>query len=498
VTLLPMNGVLRAEWIKFRTVRAWVIAMIAAAGVIVGLALAPGMHGTCFGNTCTLPVGPGGEPVSDSFYFVHQPASGNVTLTVKVSSLRSPVGWAKAGLIMKANLTQGSAYAAIMATPGHGIRMQYDYTGDIAGPAMRAGWLRLTRTGDTITGYASPNGSGWAKVGSVQLAGLPATVPAGIFVTSPQYSSTSLGTSAITGYATSATAAFSGLIMVNGSLTTQEAGERRIHHDRSGSGAWTGTRVGGPGGILVPPAGYVYRAGRYVLTGSGDIAPAVSGASGLGVTIAQTLLGGFVALVVAVIVAATFMTAEYRRGLILATLSAVPGRYRLLAAKATVAWGWAFAAGLIGAALAVPLGQHTLRANGEYVAPVPVLTEIRVIAGTAMVLGLCAVLAVAIGTILRNGAGAVATVIGVIVVPYLLGVVIPVLPLSAADWILRITPAAAFAVQQTAIAYHQVDNVYAANYGYFPLPPWAGLAVLCAWTGLALALAGRLLNGRDA
>ena len=42
--------------------------------------------------------------------------------------------WAKAGLIVKASTTQGSAYAAIMVTGGHGVRMQYDYTHDVAGP----------------------------------------------------------------------------------------------------------------------------------------------------------------------------------------------------------------------------------------------------------------------------------------------------------------------------------------------------------------------------
>ena len=33
------------------------------------------------------PVGPGGEPVTDSFYFVHQPLAGNGSITVRVTSL---------------------------------------------------------------------------------------------------------------------------------------------------------------------------------------------------------------------------------------------------------------------------------------------------------------------------------------------------------------------------------------------------------------------------
>ena len=34
------------------------------------------------------------------------------------------VPWAKAGIIIKASTRQGSAYAAMMVTGGHGVRMQ--------------------------------------------------------------------------------------------------------------------------------------------------------------------------------------------------------------------------------------------------------------------------------------------------------------------------------------------------------------------------------------
>ena len=47
-------------------------------------------HDNCStGNNtaCTLPLGPGGEAVSDSFYFVHQPLAGNGSITVRVTSL---------------------------------------------------------------------------------------------------------------------------------------------------------------------------------------------------------------------------------------------------------------------------------------------------------------------------------------------------------------------------------------------------------------------------
>ena len=107
-------------------------------------------------------------------------------------------------------------------------------------------------------------------------------------------------------------------------------------------------------------------------------------------------------------------------------------------------------------------------------------------------------LALALGTLLRRSAAAVTAVIAGIVLPYLLAVMSGVLPLGAEEWLVRVTPAAAFAIQQVAPAYPQVDTTYAPADGYFPLPPWAGFAVLCAWAALALALAAYVLRRRDA
>ena len=62
-----------------------------------------------------------------------------------------------------------------------------------------------------------------------------------------------------------------------------------------------------------------------------------------------------------------------------------------------------------------------------------------------------------------------------IVLPYFFSVPLAVLPAGAADWLLRVTPAAGFAIQQYVPAYPQVNNVYTPQHGYFPLAPWAGL-----------------------
>jgi len=90
----------------------------------------------------------------------------------------------------------------------------------------------------------------------------------------------------------------------------------------------------------------------------------------------------------------------------------------------------------------------------------------------------------------------VTTAVVVIVLPYLLSVT--VLPLQASAWVLRVTPAAAFALQQSEIQYPQVDNIYSPADGYFPLAPWAGFAVLVAWAALALGGGALVLRRRDA
>jgi ABC-type transport system involved in multi-copper enzyme maturation permease subunit len=484
----------RAEWTKFHTVRGWVIGMVAAAGVIMGLGLSPGRQGSCGQNgpdsVCALPVGPGGQEVTDNFTFVRRPLAGDGGITVRVTSLTGLlptsgegtrpglVPWAKAGIIIKDGTRRGSAYAAIMVTGAHGVRMQDDYTHDTAGPpggvsVASPRWLRLTRSGDDVSGYASSDGTHWARVGTARLAGLPATVQAGPFT---QVINQPLSTGEVSG-PSQATAALD-------HVTLQGAWP---------AATWTGDETGAfSNASPLQRGGFQQTAGGFTVTGSGDIAPAVPGAAGLGTTITQTLVGTFAGLIAMVVVATMFITAEYRRGLVRTTLTASPRRGRILAAKAVVIAAVTFVTGLAGAAVVVVFGPGVLRANGVYVHATTTFTEVRLVVGTAALLAVAAVLALALGTVLRRSATAATAAIVVIVLA------ITGLPTGAARWLLRITPASAFAVQQSTPQYSQVDNVYTPVNGYFPLAPWAGFAVLCAWAALALGLAVLLFRRRDA
>jgi ABC-type transport system involved in multi-copper enzyme maturation permease subunit len=192
-----------------------------------------------------------------------------------------------------------------------------------------------------------------------------------------------------------------------------------------------------------------------------------------------------------------FITGEYRRYLIRTTLTASPRRGRVLAAKAIVIGAVSFAAGLAAAAAAVLIGAAITRDRGYDEFPVTWPAELRVIIGTGVLAAVAAVLILAVAAIVRRGAPAIAIAIVAIVVPYFLSVA-GILPAGVADWLFRITPAAGFALQQAYPAWAQVSGLYVPRNGYFPLPPLGGLAVLAAWTGVALAVAIYLLRRRDA
>jgi ABC-type transport system involved in multi-copper enzyme maturation permease subunit len=441
--------------------------------------------------------------VSDSFYFVYQPFGSSGTITVRVASMTGlvPAGdldqpspsmtaglepWAKAGIIIKASARPGSAYAAMMVAAGHGARMQWNYTGDTAGLSGGVGpdsprWLRLVRSGDVITGYDSADGEHWAEVGAVTLPGLPPAALAGLMVASPGYQQE--------------TQSFGGGINGAGGPTQATA---VIDHVSGLGGGWTGQLMGGDG--AAGTGSYRQAGGQFTVTGGGDIAPVVAGHGGpadSAMTVSGYLLGTFAGLIALIVVAVMFMTSEYRRSLIRVTLAASPRRGRALAAKAIVAATVSFAAGLVAAAAAIAAGTAITHARGYAEFPAPAPAEVRVIIGTGLLAAVTAVLALAVATMVRRSAAAVAIVIAAMVLPYFFAVA-AVVPSGGAAWLLRITPAAGFAVQQAYPQYAQVNALYSAVSGYFPLAPWAGLAVLCGWTAAALAAAAWLLRRRDA
>jgi len=487
VTAAGFARVLRAEFTKFRTVRSWMIALCAAAVVLVFLSGLSAFESRALIGA--VPADSDGEPVSDSYMFVHRPLAGDGTLTAMVASLSGAgqpgsrlhpglAPWAKAGIILEPDTSQGTAYAAIMVTGSHGVRMQYNYTHDnpgLAGPAGPSSprWLRLTRARDVVTGYDSADGIHWTQVGTARLAGLPRTVQIGLFVTSPVY----FAAGAEAGTPSLATASFDHL-SAEGDLPRR---------------SWTPEAItAGPYPSL--PSASTWRqssAGAFTISGSGDIAPLVGdilSAQWAGASIVNGTIAG---LLFVIVLATLLATAEYRRGLIRITFAASPRRGQVLAAKAVVAGALAFAAGAVATAIAEVITRHILAANGSYLFPQSELDLARVIVGTGLLLGLAAALGVALGMMLRRGAVTVAANIVLVVLPGILGS-------SSGNWLMRFTPTAAFAVQATLPRSSVVTSNYTPPNGYFPIGPWAGLGVLAAYTAAALGAAMWLIRRRDA
>jgi ABC-2 family transporter protein len=498
---------LRAEWTKFWTVRAWVVSLALAAVLTVGVALALGNAGNS-GGLPAVATGPGGVAVNDNFFFTHRSLTGDGSITVRVTSLTdgalpgqgegaiAPQPWAKAGIILKDGTRAGSAYAAVMATPGHGVRMQYDFTHDTAGlpgaaSASAPRWLRLVRSGDMVTGYDSADGSHWSVIGSARLVGLPPTAAAGLFVASPQeYQSRS-------GYVpTLAVARFDDVSLRGGwspgtwSLCEVGAPQSRVDADCapvSSRDIPRGIRLPSPGGS----------GGTFTLYGSGDISPYVPIVDILGGIIKAGSLAGLVALIA---LSGVFVTSEYRRGMIRTTFSASPRRGRVIVAKAIVVGAVAFAAGLAGAAIALTITGPKLRSHGWTPPIYPDVslgtgTGLRIVAGTAVMLALAAVFTLAVAVMLRRSVGVITVGIALFVGPWLVAAAVGQ---SAGAFLLSVTPFAATAVQQGVQHYPQSSAVCLASHGCYPLAPWDGVGVLAIWTVAALAVSWYVARRRDA
>ena len=147
------------------------------------------------------------------------------------------------------------------------------------------------------------------------------SVQVGLFATSP------LTFHGDTGHPTLATATFDHL-NVDGSPA---------------SNSWLGQDIGTGRNSFYPTlatGSYHHSGTSVVVSGSGDIAPAVvQGLMGTHTASSSLLLGLIVGLFVVMVVAAMFVTTEYRRDLIRTTFTAIPARGRVLAAKGVVVSG---------------------------------------------------------------------------------------------------------------------------------------------------------------
>ncbi|WP_410770263.1 family 10 glycosylhydrolase [Fontibacillus sp. BL9] len=111
---------------------------------------------------------------ADQLNFVYQPVKGDMEMILQVRSMDRVDGWAKAGIMIREALNSDSKHADMMLTSENGATFQYreetqggmtDQTADGSAPS----WLKLSRKGNTFTGWISTNGRNWAKVGTVNI-----------------------------------------------------------------------------------------------------------------------------------------------------------------------------------------------------------------------------------------------------------------------------------------------------------------------------------------
>jgi hypothetical protein len=465
--------VLRAEWTKFRSVRSTVWCLILAVALTILLSLL-GAAGSSTDANCA-------PPYDDQFSFMHQPLAGAGSVTARVATQRNSHEWAKAGIMIKQSARSGAPYAALVITPRHGAYLQANFA---AGTAVGANppprWLRLDRSGPTITGYTSADGTTWNRVGAVDLGGLPPTVEVGLFVASPanqRVEHPNAATTIVRGIPTVGTATFDNVRL--DAATAQPAGRWR-HHDVFPPGSDPRTTGRRPG--TATEAG-----GTYTVTGSGDIrAVSLRGDNDIA---RNSFLGVVIGVMAIVALGVLFATSEFKTGIIRTTFAASPRRGRVLAAKVVVLGGIALLAGLIASVGAFTLVQPVLRDNGFSPPAYPhaSLTDgpmLRAVVGTALFLTVIGLFSLGVGAILRRSATAITLVIALVVVPQ---VIVPVLAVDAARWVYRLTPPAGLAMQQTVAG--RFDNW---------ISPWAGLGVTCAYAAAVLCVAFWLLRRRDA
>lgn len=201
--------------------------------------------------------------------------------------------------------------------------------------------------------------------------------------------------------------------------------------------------------------------------------------------------GGYFAQLTLAVLGVLTITGEYSTGQIRSTLVAVPRRTPALVAKAVVLAAVAAVTTLIGVVAATLVGMPwhddlgvTLDlSDGE---------TLRILGGMPLLMIGIALFAFAIGALVRNSPGALAIVLGLLLV---VENVVAAIPLAFFDRIEPFLPSSAG--NRLVMSQENIDAMNAASVGA-DLGAWQGYGVLLGWVALLMVLAAVLLRRRDA
>ena len=106
---------------------------------------------------------------ADQFQFVYQPITGDATIVAHVATQTATDGWAKAGVMLRQDLSAGSINACMVLDPNGNAQMQYRTA--LNGTSLSAAtggiyvpnWVKLVRAGNTLTGFYSTDGINWVS-----------------------------------------------------------------------------------------------------------------------------------------------------------------------------------------------------------------------------------------------------------------------------------------------------------------------------------------------
>jgi ABC-2 type transport system permease protein len=191
------------------------------------------------------------------------------------------------------------------------------------------------------------------------------------------------------------------------------------------------------------------------------------------------------------VLAVLAITGEYSTGMIRVTLTAMPRRTTVLAAKAGLLAALALAAGALAAAGSVLAGRLILPGHGFTpdrgfaLLSLANATMLRAAGGSVLYLALIALLSLGISAMVRDSAVAIGIILALL---YLFPIVANVV--TNEQWhrhLEQIGPmTAGLAIQATT------------DLSSLPISPWAGLGVLAAWAAGAMLAGGLVLRLRDA
>jgi ABC-2 type transport system permease protein len=176
------------------------------------------------------------------------------------------------------------------------------------------------------------------------------------------------------------------------------------------------------------------------------------------------------------------ISSEYSSGMIRTSLTAVPKRGRVLAAKSLVFAAATFVVGEATSFTAFFLGQALISGHAPHAA----LGDpgvARAVVGAGLALTALAVLSVAVGTLLRHPAAAIACMIALL---FVLPAIAQALPDSWRNPVTEFWPTSAGG---------QLTSVYHSPH---TLQPWPGFGVMCLFVAIVYAIAWTVLERRDA